>query len=207
MENTTTPEEIAKYLSEKDPVLGKIISQVGPLETRKSTDYFISLTESIVSQQLSVKVADVIYTRFVKLFPDEKVTPEKVLEIDADVMRQVGMSYGKISYVKSLAQHVIDSPLMFETFDSMSEEEIITELTHVKGIGTWTAEMFLMFTMGKPDIFSYGDLGLKNALKKLYGIEEVTEEKAKEITDIWKPFRSYGSRYLWRRLDQKLVME
>jgi DNA-3-methyladenine glycosylase II len=100
-----------------------------------------------------VKVADVIFARFENLFPEKNITPEKVLEIDTDVMRQVGMSYGKIKYVKSLAQHVIDSPLLFEKFDSLSEEEIIAELTQVKGIGKWTAEMFLMFNMGKPDIF------------------------------------------------------
>lgn len=199
--------EIARYLAEKDPVLGAVIQAVGPLDTPHNPNYFLSLVESIVSQQLSVKVADVIYARFVSLFPEKEVTPEKVLEIDTDVMRQVGMSYGKIKYVKSLAEHVIASPRMFETFDQMSEEDIITELTKVKGIGRWTAEMFLMFTMGKEDIFSYGDLGLRNALKKLYAIEELTEEKAAEITDKWRPYRTYASRYLWRSLDQKLVME
>jgi DNA-3-methyladenine glycosylase II len=204
---STSANEIAEYLIKKDPILGKVVSAVGPLEASHKDNYFLSLIESIISQQLSVKVADVIFARFENLFPEKNITPEKVLEIDTDVMRQVGMSYGKIKYVKSLAQHVIDSPLLFEKFDSLSEEEIIAELTQVKGIGKWTAEMFLMFTMGKPDIFSYGDLGLKNAIKKLYGIEELTEEKAKEITDIWKPYRSYGSRYLWRSLDQKLVME
>lgn len=204
---TTSPEKIAKYLSKNDPVLGKVIDKVGPLDIRKSTDYFISLIESIVSQQLSVKVADIIFARFENLFPEKKITPEKVLEIDADVMRQVGMSYGKITYVKSLAQHVIDSPLLFEKFDELSEEEIVTELVQVKGIGKWTAEMFLMFTMGKPDIFSYGDLGLKNAIKKLYKLDELSEEKALAIAENWKPYRSYACRYLWRSLDQKLVME
>lgn len=207
MKNTSSTTDIARYLSEKDPILGKIIAKVGSLEAQKSTDYFISLVESIVSQQLSVKVADVIYARFENLFADRKVTPEKVLEIDADVMRQVGMSYGKIKYVKSLAQHVIDSPRVFEMFDLLSEEEIITELTQVKGIGKWTAEMFLIFSMGKPDIFSYGDLGIRNAIKKLYKIEDLSEHHALTIAEKWIPYRSYACRYLWRSLDQKLLIE
>lgn len=207
MKNTSSTTDIARYLSEKDPILGKIIAKVGSLEAQKSTDYFISLVESIVSQQLSVKVADVIYARFENLFADRKVTPEKVLEIDADVMRQVGMSYGKIKYVKSLAQHVIDSPRVFETFDLLSEEEIITELTQVKGIGKWTAEMFLIFSMGKPDIFSYGDLGIRNAIKKLYKLEDLSEHHALTIAEKWIPYRSYACRYLWRSLDQKLLIE
>lgn len=207
MKNTSSTTDIARYLSEKDPILGKIIAKVGSLEAQKSTDYFISLVESIVSQQLSVKVADVIYARFENLFADRKVTPEKVLEIDADVMRQVGMSYGKIKYVKSLAQHVIDSPRVFEMFDLLSEEEIITELTQVKGIGKWTAEMFLIFSMGKPNIFSYGDLGIRNAIKKLYKLEDLSEHHALTIAEKWIPYRSYACRYLWRSLDQKLLIE
>lgn len=201
MQKTISPEEISNYLSDKDPVLGKVIMRVGPLESVAGTDYFVSLIESIVSQQLSVKVADIIFARFENLFPDKKITPEKVLEVEAEVMRKAGMSYGKIKYVKSLARHVSDSPLMFEAFDLMSEEEIITELTFVKGIGRWTAEMFLIFTMGKADIFSFGDLGLRNAIKKLYEIENLTAQKAEEIAKVWIPYRSYAARYLWKSLE------
>ena len=119
-------------------------------------------------------------------------------------MRSVGMSYGKIKYVKSLAEHVIASPTMFETFDQMSDEDIISELIPIKGIGQWTAEMFLIFTMGRPDVFSYGDLGLKNAIRNLYGLSDrPTLEEATEITDQWRPYRSYGSRYLWKSLELK----
>lgn len=200
--STQEPQEALEHLKSADSVLRGVIEKVGVLDYRKHTDYYLSLTESIISQQLSVKVADVIYERFLNLFSDKKVTPEDVLKIDTEVLRGIGMSYAKVKYVKSLAEHVIDSPKMFETFDEMSDEEIILELVKVKGIGQWTAEMFLIFTMGRPDVFSYGDLGLKNALKKLYGfMGHPTPEQAAKITDVWKPYRSYGSRYLWKSLE------
>ena len=185
-----------------DVTLGKVIEKVGILDERKSTDYYLSLTESIISQQLSVKVADIIYARFVALFSQQKVTPEEVLQIDTEMMRGVGMSYAKIKYIKALAEHVIASPTMFEKFDDMSDEDIIAELIQIHGIGRWTAEMFLIFTMGRPDVFSYGDLGLKNAIRRLYNFENhPTAEEAAGITDAWKPYRSYGSRYLWKSLE------
>ncbi|CAN5189191.1 DNA-3-methyladenine glycosylase [soil metagenome] len=200
--STSIPEEAKKYLMQADPILGKVIEKVGVLEPTKHTNYYLSLTESIVSQQLSVKVADVIFARFVNLFPDQKVTPEEILKIDTEDIRRVGFSYAKVKYVKALAKHVLDSPTMFETFDELSDAEIIMELVKVNGIGKWTAEMFLIFTMGRPDVFSYGDLGLKNAIKQLYGFEiHPTPEEAASITDKWKPYRSYGSRYLWKSLD------
>lgn len=191
-----------EHLLKNDKTLAEVIKKVEVLDERKSTDYYLSLTESIISQQLSVKVADVIYARFVGLFRDNNVTPEEVLTIDTEVMRGVGMSYAKIKYIKALADHVIACPTMFEKFDEMSDEDIIAELIQIHGIGRWTAEMFLIFTMGRPDVFSYGDLGLKNAIKRLYNFENhPTAEEAAEITDIWKPYRSYGSRYLWKSLE------
>ena len=196
-----TPEEIALYLSKKDPILAQVIKSVGVLPRTHNADYFIALTESIVSQQLSVKVADVIFARFVSLFPNKKITPEKVLEIDTEVMRGVGMSYAKVKYVKSIATHVIDSPLLFEKFDEMSNEDIIATLIQINGVGRWTAEMFLLFTMGREDIFSYGDLGLRNAMKKLYNLETVTPETSESIVSQWIPFRSFASRYLWKSLE------
>jgi len=191
-----------EHFCTSDEVLASVVTKVGVLDERKSKDYYVSLTESIISQQLSVKVADVIYARFVGLFKDNNVTPEEVLQIDTEVMRGVGISYAKINYIKALAEHVIASPTMFETFNEMSDEDIIAELIQIHGIGRWTAEMFLIFTMGRPDVFSYGDLGLKNALKRLYNFENhPTVEEAAEITDKWKPYRSYGSRYLWKSLE------
>ena len=193
--------EAITYLSEKDPILGGVIKKIGPIEKRQAETYFISLVSSIISQQLSTKVADVIYARFEALF-DKFIIPEEVLKIPDQTMRDIGMSWAKIKYVKALSEYAIKSDKVFEQFDTMSDEEIITELTAVKGIGRWTAEMFLIFTMERPDIFSYGDLGLKRAIERLYGFKtELAEKQMKKIVDRWSPYRSVASRYLWKSLD------
>lgn len=198
-EQTVIPSE---YLVKKDPVLGRVIEQIILPPLIKPESHFVDLVESIVSQQLSVKAADTIYKRFEVLFPKNKVTAEYVLGLSDDAIRAVGISYSKISYIKNLAKHVLESGLIFEQFEIMTDEEIITELTKVKGIGRWTAEMFLMFGMGRPDIFSYGDLGLKNAIQKLYGFETIpTLVEAEKIAEKWRPYRTVASRYLWKSLE------
>ena len=192
----------AKYLSERDPVLAEIIKKVPPFTRRKSENYFISLVESIISQQLSVKAADTIYARFETLFAGKVITPEEVLELKDDVIREVGISYQKISYIKDLAEKTLESGILFEQFEIMTDEEIIEELIKVKGIGRWTGEMFLMFAMGRPDVFSYGDLGIRNAIQKLYKFDhQPTQEEAEKIAMNWKPQRTLACRYLWKSLD------
>ena len=192
----------AKYLSERDPVLAEIIKKVPPFTRRKSENYFISLVESIISQQLSVKAADTIYARFEGLFLGKVITPEEVLELKDDVIRGVGISYQKISYIKDLAEKTLESGILFEQFEIMTDEEIIEELIKVKGIGRWTGEMFLMFVMGRPDVFSYGDLGIRNAIQKLYKFDhQPTQEEAEKIAMNWKPQRTLACRYLWKSLD------
>lgn len=193
--------DIAEYLKNADPILGSIIDQVSLPPWQKPESYFVDLIESIVSQQLSIKAADTIFKRFVSLFPNGRVTPEDVLRIDDERIRLVGLSYQKISYVKDLAKQVLESGITFEQFDIMSDEEIITELIKVKGIGRWTGEMFLMFAMGRPDVFSYGDLGIRNAIQKLYKLDHnPSKEEAEEISMKWKPYRTYACRYLWKSL-------
>ena len=192
----------AKYLSKRDPVLAEIIKKVPPFTRRKSENYFISLVESIISQQLSVKAADTIYARFETLFAGKVITPEEVLELKDDVIRGVGISYQKISYIKDLAEKTLESGILFEQFEIMTDEEIIEELIKVKGIGRWTGEMFLMFAMGRPDVFSYGDLGIRNAIQKLYKFDhQPTQEEAEKIAMNWKPQRTLACRYLWKSLD------
>ena len=192
----------AKYLSKRDPVLAEIIKKVPPFTRRKSENYFISLVESIISQQLSVKAADTIYARFETLFAGKVITPEEVLELKDDVIRGVGISYQKISYIKDLAEKTLESGILFEQFEIMTDEEIIEELIKVKGIGRWTGEMFLMFAMGRPDVFSYGDLGIRNAIQKLYKFDhQPTQEEAEKIAENWKPQRTLACRYLWKSLD------
>jgi DNA-3-methyladenine glycosylase II len=191
-----------KHLSKEDSVMATIIKQVPPFERYKASNYFEALTESIVSQQLSVKAADTIWQRFIALLSEKKVTPENVWEIPDQKIRDAGISWSKISYIKDLAKKTMESGILFEQFEIMTDEEIITELIRVKGIGKWTAEMFLMFAMERPDVFSYGDLGLRRAIQKWYGFDhEPTQEEAEKIADKWRPYRTAACRYLWRSLE------
>lgn len=196
------PKDVLLYLTEKDPILGKVIEQVEPLDVRRDDDYFVSLVQSIVGQQLSTKVADIIYARFELLFLDKKITPEQLLTLEPQLIRDIGVSWSKISYMQNIARFVIENSELFGKIDTMEDEEIISALTPIKGVGRWTVEMFLIFTMGRPDVFSHGDLGLRKAIKNLYSLPEMpTVTEAETISSVWKPHRSVASRYLWKSLD------
>lgn len=188
------------YLAKKDKRLAKIIegTELAPIDIHK--DYFRELTESIIGQQLSVKAADTILKRFYLLIGGP-ITPEKVINLDQEKIRDAGISYQKISYIKDLARKFKDKQIEFEKFDKLTDEKIIEELIAVRGIGRWTAEMFLIFGLGRPDVFSYGDLGLRRAIEKLYKIDELSEIEAIKISEKWKPYRSVACRYLWKSLD------
>ena len=203
MEDNGVYKKAVAHLKKHDAVLAKVITKIPPLEERSvGGNYFLDLIETIISQQLSIKAADTIWKRFQALFPKNEISPEAVMQIDTEKVRGAGISYQKISYIKDLAKHVKESGLVFEQFDIMSDEEIITELVKVKGIGQWTAEMFLMFNMGRPDVFSYGDLGIRKAMQKLYEFrKEPTQKQAEKIAEKWRPYRTIACRYLWRSLE------
>lgn len=189
----------AKYLMEKDPILANVIQRVPPFKKKVAGNYFISLVESIISQQLSVKAADTIYARFEKLFLKSHINPEELVGLTDEEMRSVGISYQKISYLRDLANKTLESGILFEQFETMTDAEIIEELIRVKGIGRWSAEMFLMFAMGRPNVFSYGDLGLRNAIEKLYGFDhKPTQEEAEAIAEKWHPYKTLACLYLWK---------
>lgn len=209
---------IHDHFQSVDPILAQAFERIGeiPPITKKgsSADHFTELCASIISQQLSVKVADVIWTRFVHLFsngknwekgePEVSLSPVELLSIPDQMMRDQGLSWAKIKYVKDLASKVIEKEILLEELDPLSNEEVIRELTKVKGIGRWTAEMFLMFALARPDVFSTGDLGLKRAIQNLYMLQnEPTESELLELTAKWSPYRSYASRILWRTLDNE----
>lgn len=200
---TPTLEKKAKdYLQRSDPILAEIIEKSPPLEWNIAGNYFDALTESIISQQLSIKAADTIYGRFKKLFKKERINPEEVLSISDEKIRECGISFSKIAYIKDLATKTLESGILFEQFEMMTDQEIIDELVKVKGIGVWTAQMFLMFTMGREDVFSYGDLGLRRAIERLYKLKkEPTEKQAEKISSKWKPYRTIACRYLWKSLE------
>ncbi len=192
------------YLTSVDPVLATVINILPRPKWQKRQDYFRALVEQIVNQQLSEKAADTIFARFLNIFHDKKIVPEIILKIDDDQIRKAGISYAKISYIKNLAQKTINKQLQFERIHDFTDAQVTQQLIEVKGIGVWTAEMFLIFTLAREDVFSYGDLGLRNAMKKLYKFRKhPTPKQADKISAKWKPYRSWACRYLWASLDIK----
>lgn len=195
-----------RHLKKKDKILGKIIDKIELPKIYKTTNRFQKLVRSIIGQQLSVKAASTIYNRFIALFPKLKVgefpTSREILKISEDKLRQAGLSFQKISYIKDLAGKIEGSEIDLENIHKLEDEAVIEALIKVNGIGRWTAEMFLIFSLERPDVFSHGDLGLKNAIKKLYGLRKhPSPKRADEISLKWKPHRSLASRYLWASLD------
>jgi DNA-3-methyladenine glycosylase II len=193
------------HLKKSDPALRTLMEGVVLRELTVTRGPFEALVEAIVSQQLSIKAADTIFNRFVALTPGRKFpTPREIMKMPAAKMRKCGLSRMKVSFIKDLAKKTLDGTLDFKHMDVMTDEEVIGHLTGVKGIGRWTAEMFLIFSLQRDDVFSYGDLGLRNALKKIYKLRKApTPAQAEKITAKWKPYRSLGSRYLWASLDNK----
>lgn len=192
-----------QHLQAVDPILGAVIEKSKLSKVKPRTNYFQSLVEEIISQQLSGRVADVITERFIGLFDNAPFpTPDSILARSDEELRKAGLSYQKISYIKNVSRAVSAGELDFKKFPALTDEEIIASLTQIKGIGRWTAEMFLMFTLGREDIFSYGDLGLKNAMQRIYGFRKHPSKKtAERISKKWHPHRTLACRYLWASLD------
>lgn len=190
-----------------DPVIHRELQRVDLTELTEvvpSSAYFERLCRSIVGQQLSTKVAEVIYARFQNLVGTSSITPEAVLALSDDALRAVGLSWSKVAYLKDLAARAAAGSIPFNQLSTLDDESIITELTKVKGIGRWTVEMFLMFTLQRQDIFSKGDLGLRRGMQKLYDLEESEWwQKVDEITEVWRPYRTYACLAVWSSLDNK----
>lgn len=196
--------EAAIYLSKVDPVLRSIIEQRGPCTIRQNTNYYQELVDAIISQQLSLHAARAIEQRFQDLFGGKFPDAEQILATDVETLRSIGFSRAKATYVLDLAQHIVDSKVRFDHLDTMSNDAVVAELTAVKGIGTWTAHMFLMFCMGRPDILPVGDLGVRNGIRKLYGFERTPtpDQITRVATDNhWHPYESIASWYVWQALD------
>lgn len=188
-----------------DPTLFSVLENIPnkhQLTPKKSPDIFSDLIESVICQQLSNKAGATIFERFRALFPKKIITPKKVLAMPDEKIRRKGPSWSKVFYIKNIARAGESGELNLQTIDAKSDEDVISELTKIKGIGRWTAEMFLMFTLGREDIFSYGDLGLRKAIMKLYGYKkEPTAQQMEKLATRWKPYRTYAARILWRSLE------
>jgi len=189
-----------RHLKRTDPVLARIIGEVGPLRIRINRRRFQALARAIMFQQLAGSAAAAIYLRFVALFPGRSFpTPEQVLAASDDELRGAGLSRQKMLYLRDLATHVANKSLTFHRFAAMADDQIIAELTRVKGIGRWTAEMFLIFNLGRPDVLPLDDLGLRSAVRKAYGLASLpAKPELERIGERWRPYRSAASWYLWQ---------
>jgi DNA-3-methyladenine glycosylase II len=190
-----------------DPVLREVIDSVGvdglgDPRAGRPNDHYGALVRSIVGQQLSTRAARAIFGRLTERYGGRTPTPEEVLDDDADAMRvAAGLSHAKVRYLRSLAECVLDGTLQLDKLDSLPDEEVIAELTAVKGIGRWSADVFLMFHLQRPDVLPVGDLGIRKAVMRYYELPKLPDPATiEQIAEPWRPYRSLACRFLWRSL-------
>jgi DNA-3-methyladenine glycosylase II len=198
---------LLQHLASSDAVMAGLIAAAGPLSVEarqrgRPADAYGALLRSIVGQQLSTKAAHSIYGRFLELFGGSTPTPQQLLDADPEAIRAVGFSNAKVRYVRSLAEHVLSGELGLDHLHELGDEEVMRELTAVKGLGEWTAHMFLIFHLGRPDVLPVGDLGIRRAVERAYGLEELpSREELDRLGERWAPYRTLASLYLWESLD------
>ncbi|AHF14383.1 DNA-3-methyladenine glycosylase family protein [Niabella soli] len=193
-----------KHLS-KDKVLKQLIRRHGDYTLELQENILLKICTSILGQQLSTKVAAVLKGRFLQLFKGKKPTARKILAIPHETLRSIGLSNAKAQYIKNVCRFFIDNKLTDKKIHEMENDAFIALITQIKGVGKWTAEMLLMFSLGREDVFSIGDLGLQKAVSQLYNIpftnKKEYEAKIIAVAENWKPYRTYACLYLWRSLD------
>ena len=203
-----TPKAVAA-LREADPVMARLVEEHGTvvrrdLKRERPGDAYGALLRSIVGQQRSTKAAATIYGRMLELFGGHAPTPRQLLEVDPDSIRAAGLSRPKISYLRDLAVHVEEGRLDLEHLPELSDEEVSAQLTDIKGLGQWTADMFLMFHLRRPDILPVGDQGIRRAVQVEYRLRKLPDAKRLEtIARPWRPYRTLACLYLWSSLDNK----
>lgn len=203
MPHTTPYKQVIAHFKDVDPLIYQLTQVHEIAMPTVSTSLFSDLCDTIVSQQLSGKAAATLYSRFLTLF-DGDITPLKVLSYRAEQIREKGISWAKSYSLLDLAQKVVDKQVMLENFETMSNEDVIKQLVTVKGIGQWSAEMTLMFSLGREDVFSFTDLGLQNAIMRLYGLaQKPTKQEITQLSEKWSPYRSYAAKLLWKSLDNR----
>lgn len=187
--------------------MGELVAHLGELslETRRRrrppVDAYGMLLRSVVGQQLSVRAAATIYGRVLDLFGDATPPPEQLLEVDPQQLRDVGLSWRKVEYVRDLAEHVVSGELELDRLDDLSDDEVIAEITAIRGFGVWSAQMFLIFFLERPDVLPTGDLGIRRAAQVAYALEEIpTPAELERLAEPWRPHRSLASIYLWESL-------
>lgn len=199
-----TMQQVIKHLS-RDPQLKKIIKQHGPLEINMRNKIYLRLCASIMSQQLSTRVADVIYGRFLQLFGGKEPTIKQILAVPDEQLRAIGLSYAKLQYIKNVCSFFEANRITDKKLYALREDELMALLIQIKGVGQWTVEMLLMFSLGKEDVFSADDLGIQQAMERLYGIDKSNKKQMRremlQRAEAWSPYRTYACLYLWRWKD------
>ena len=207
---TPVPEEphALRHLSAADPVMAGLIERYGKPEEvlarrgHRPGDAYGALLRSIVGQQLSSKAARTIYERLIGLFGARAPTPRELLETDPERLRGAGLSRAKVAFLRDLAEHVEDGELDLEHLAELPDDEVLAQLTQVKGLGPWTVDMFLIFHLGRADVLPVGDLGIRRAAQQAYALAELPDAgKLERIAEPWRPWRSLACLYLWRSLD------
>ena len=197
------------HLRKHDPVLAAVIERSPVCDIKPHGDYFQALSGSIIGQQLSVKAAATIRNRFAALGGNTYPRPQQVLKFEVDTLRETGLSGAKVKYVKDLAEHVIDGRLDVEHLPELPNEEVLTELTDIKGVGEWTAHMFMIFCLGRLDILPTGDLGVRKGVQALYNLPELpTPLEMQTIAErnSWTGYESVAAWYIWRSLDMAVAI-
>jgi DNA-3-methyladenine glycosylase II len=195
-----------RLLLRRDPILAALIRQHGPcgLADALRVDHFSALVRAIIFQQLSTKAASTIHARLVALLPGGFVTPQALAVLSEEQFRSVGVSRQKAMYLRDLCDKLTSGEVQLESIETLEDEAAIAALTKVKGVGRWTAEMFLMFRLHRPDVLPVGDLGILTAVQKAYGLRKrPTPDRLRKLGDAWKPYRSIACWYLWRSLDNQ----
>ncbi len=191
----------------KDKKLKKVLEQQQPLQLHHRHNVCLRLCASIMGQQLSTKVAKILFERFLILYGGQEPQPQQIAATTIEVLRGIGLSNAKAAYVINVAQFAIDNKLTDATFETMSNEEIIQLLTQIKGVGKWTVEMLLMFTLGREDVFSIDDYGIQTAMKKLYKLDDNNKKEVRQkmlaIAAKWSPYRTFACLHLWQWKDNK----
>lgn len=202
--------EYITHLS-KDKKLAKLIAQHEPFTLKFHKNICLRLCASIMSQQLSTKVAQVLYKRFLELYDGNEPTPDQIIATPFEKLRGIGMSNAKTQYILNVAQFAIDHSLTDKKLKKMSNEDILELLTQIKGVGQWTVEMLLMFTLGREDIFSVDDYGIQTAIKKIYKLDDSDKKtfraKILKISEKWVPYRTYACLHLWHWKDNAPVLK
>ena len=191
----------------KDKKLLPLLQTVEPYILKKKKNVCLRLCASIMSQQLSTKVAEVIFKRFLELYDGNEPTPQEIIDTPFDKLRAIGLSNAKVNYVQNVAKYVIEHKADDKKISKMTDQEVIDFLTPIKGVGKWTVEMLLMFTLGREDVFAVDDLGIQQAMAKVYKLDVTDKkgmrEKMLKISAKWVPYRTYACFYLWKFKDTK----